>query len=423
MTIGNLTVYPNRPLRALELCVGAGGLALGTSLAGLTEVTVIDNDPHACETLRQNKKNNASHVRDWEIIEADISELDFSEYVKSDVLTGGPPCQPFSRGGKRDGRADEREMFPHFIRAARECSPLAIIIENVKGLRDPSFFDYFGYIILQLRFPHAQRKRSEKWKEHRRRLERLATSGKYAGVQYSVIWKVLNAADFGVAQRRERVFIVGVRADLGIEYSFPLPTHSRESLIIDQWVTGEYWRRHGISKRLRPKCPDALEEILPTLTEHKTAHAWRTVRDAISDLPNPGIGRTSHQVLNHFLNPGARSYEGHDGCSMDSVAKTIKAGHHGVPGGENIVRLDDGRVRYFSVRECARLQSFPDEWGFYGSWCGCMRQVGNAVPVTLAEIVAAPLVKALQCSPQLLDPSTVRQVVLPNSNYSVALRA
>jgi DNA (cytosine-5)-methyltransferase 1 len=412
-----------RKLRALELCVGAGGLALGTSLAGLTDVTVIDNDSLACETLRQNKKNQSPHVRDWRIVEADISELDFSEYAKPDVLTGGPPCQPFSRGGKRDGRTDEREMFPDFIRAVRECSPRAVVIENVKGLRDPSFIDYFSYIILQLRFPQFQRKKGEKWKEHRGRLERLATSGKYAGVQYNVIWQVLNAADFGVAQRRERVFIVGIRADLGIEYSFPLPTHTRESLIVDQWVTGEYWRRHGIPKRLRPKCSDALKKILPTLTEHKTAHAWRTVRDAISDLPNPGIGRTSHKVTNHFLNPGARLYEGHDGCSMDSVAKTVKAGHHGVPGGENILRLDDGRVRYFSVRECARLQSFPDEWGFYGSWCGCMRQVGNAVPVALAEVVAAPLVKALQCSPQLVQPSTVREVVLPNSQHRIPLHA
>jgi DNA (cytosine-5)-methyltransferase 1 len=397
VTATNRVAGKSTKLRAVELCVGAGGLALGIARAGSMKVTAIDNDVNACETLRQNKDKQTAHVRDWNIVEADISELDFSDYAETDILTGGPPCQPFSRGGKRDGRSDEREMFPHFIRAVRECVPKAIIIENVKGLRDPSFFNYFCYILLQLRFPHVQRKKGEKWKEHRGRLERLATSGKYAGVQYNVVWQVLNAADFGVAQRRERVFIVGLRADLEVEYSFPLPTHTRESLLVDQWVTGDYWKRHGIPKRMRPPRPESLKHILQTLSKGKsTAAAWRTVRDAIGDLPNVGIGRTSHMVLNHFLNPGARLYEGHAGSTMDCVAKTIKAGHHGVPGGENIIHLDDGRIRYFSVRECARLQSFPDDWAFYGAWCNCMRQVGNAVPVSLAEVVAVPLVKALQ---------------------------
>jgi DNA (cytosine-5)-methyltransferase 1 len=394
---GNKDAATPRSFRAVELCVGAGGLALGIAQARSMEVTAIDNDPDACESLRQNKAGGTAHIRNWEILEADIRVLDFSDYAEPDILAGGPPCQPFSRGGKRNGRSDQREMFPHFIRAVRECTPRAFVIENVKGLRDPSFFDYFSYLILQLRFPHVQRKKGEKWKEHRARLERLGTSGKYGGIRYNVVWQVLNAADFGVAQRRERVFIVAVRDDLGIEYSFPLPTHTRENLMLDQWVTGEYWDRHGIPKNRRPQCPEPIKRILPKLSNDETSAAWRTVRDAISDLPNVGIGQSSRKVLNHYLNPGARLYEGHGGSSMDSVAKTIKAGNHGVPGGENIIHLDDGRIRYFSVRECARLQSFPDEWAFYGSWCGCMRQVGNAVPVTLAEAVAAPLVKALQC--------------------------
>ena len=423
----DLTSTPNpaahRDLRTIELCVGAGGLALGISRAGVGQVTVIDNNREACETLRRNKERKTPHVRDWSIVEADICSLNFSDYAELDILTGGPPCQPFSRGGKRDGRSDDREMFPHFIRAVRESAPKTLIFENVKGLRDPSFFNYFSYIILQLRFPEAQRRKGEKWTEHRGRLERLATSGKYGGLQYNVIWQVLNAADYGVAQRRERVFIVGVRGDMGIAYSFPLATHTRESLLVDQWVTGEYWERHGISKRGRPKCPRSLKDVLPTLAEAKTSAAWRTVRDAISDLPNPGIGRVSHKVLNHFLNPGARSYQGHDGSNLDSVAKTIKAGHHGVPGGENILRLDDGRLRYFSVRECARLQAFPDEWAFYGSWCGCMRQIGNAVPVTLAEAVAMPLVSAVQSCSQPAQPSLITQRVFPNAQHRVALSA
>jgi DNA (cytosine-5)-methyltransferase 1 len=388
-----------RKLQALELCVGAGGLALGTARAGFDDVTVIDNHGQTCETLRRNKRSHVTHIRNWNVIEADIGELNFSEYSGIDLLSGGPPCQPFSQGGKRHGRSDDREMFPHFIRAVRECEPKTFIIENVKGLRDRSFFNYFNYIVLQLRFPHVQRRKGEKWKEHRARLERLATSGHNEGVGYNVVSQVLNAANYGVAQRRERVFIVGVRADLEIEYSFPLATHSRESLLFDQWVTGDYWKRHNVPKRRIPECPELMQRILPRLNKQEFPKAWHTVRDAISDLPNVGLGRTSHKVLNHFLNPGARTYKGHDGSGMDAPAKTIKAGYHGVPGGENMIRLDDGTVRYFSVRECARLQAFPDDWAFDGQWCACMRQVGNAVPVTLGEVVAAPLAKALLAKP------------------------
>ncbi len=395
-------VKGDRALRSLELCVGAGGLALGLARAGFAEATVIDLDAQACETLRRNKRSKAEHVRTWNIVEADINDLEFSKYNDIALLSGGPPCQPFSQAGKRDGRSDQREMFPHFIRAVRECAPKTFIIENVKGLRDPSFFDYFSYIVLQLRLPQVHRRRGEKWKEHRIRLERLATSGKHTGLGYSVIWQVLNAADYGVAQRRHRVFIVGVRADIAIGYRFPLPSHSREALLIDQWVTGEYWERHGFSKRRTPQCPELLRNTVAKLTAEKSVNAWRTVRDVIGDLPNVGLGRTSHKVLNHFLNPGARTYQGHDGSSMDAVAKTIKAGRHGVPGGENVIRLDDGTVRYFSVRECARLQAFPDDWAFDGSWCNCMRQIGNAVPVTLGEVVAAPLAIGLLAKASVL---------------------
>jgi DNA (cytosine-5)-methyltransferase 1 len=290
-------------------------------------------------------------------------------------------------------------MFPQFIRAIREARPKSFIIENVKGLRNGSFLAYFDYLVLHLHYPDVERRKGEKWKEHRARLEKLYTGGP-DGPSYKVISQVLNAANFGVGQRRERVFIVGVRADLGIEYSFPLATHTREALLNDQWVTRSYWDRHEIPASRIPDVPEQLKRTIQKLGERKAALAWRTVRDTISDLPRIALGQTSHQVLNHFLNPGARTYKGHDGSSLDAPSKTIKAGYNGVPGGENMVRLDDGSVRYFSVRECARLQAFPDEWAFDGSWCGCMKQIGNAVPVTLGEVVAAPLVKALQSLPE-----------------------
>ena len=136
---------------------------------------------------------------------------------------------------------------------------------------------------------------------------------------------------------------------------------------------------------------------------------WRTVRDAISGLPRIGLGQTSSKIPNHFLNPGARSYPGHDGSACDEPAKTLKAGDHGVPGGENMLRLEDGSVRYFSVRECARLQTFPDDWLFEGSWTEAMRQLGNAVPVDLSAGIAAELRRTLHLDGRKQPKATVEQ--------------
>lgn len=385
-------------LKALELCVGAGGLALAAAQAGFEDITAIELHGPACDTLRKNKAAGVEHVKNWTITEADIRDIDFTAHAGIDLLSGGPPCQPFSFGGKRQGRQDEREMFPEFVRAVREAKPKAFVIENVKGLLGRAMLPYFNYVIQQLQLPEHTREKNEKWKAHRARLERLYTGGKGGGTQYRVIYQVLNGADYGVPQRRERVFIVGVRADLGLEYNFPLATHTAESLSHAMWTSGEYWDRHGISRTDRPEMPATIVAQLSKSPAAPTTKPWRTVRDAIHGLPFVGMGRTSHAVPNHFFNPGARVYKGHDGSALDAPAKTIKAGRHGVPGGENMVRLDDGSVRYFTIRECARLQTFPDDWAFDGSWCAGMRQIGNAVPVTLGEVVTAPLAAALRQS-------------------------
>lgn len=396
---------PLAPLKALELCVGAGGLALAAAQAGFEQITTIDVHGPACETLRKNKAAGVKHVKDWTITEADIRDIEFKAHTGIDLLSGGPPCQPFSFGGKRHGRNDDREMFPEFVRAVRETKPKAFVIENVKGLLSRSTLPYFNYIIQQLQLPDHTREKGEKWKEHRARLERLYTAGKDEGTQYRVIYQVLNGANYGVPQRRERVFVVGVRADLGLEYNFPLATHTADSLWREMWTTGEYWERHRVSKAARPKVPAAVLARLAKSEASPTTKPWRTVRDVIHNLPFVGMGRTCHSVPNHFFNPGARAYKGHSGSSLDAPAKTIKAGRHGVPGGENMIQLDDGSVRYFTVRECARLQTFPDDWTFDGSWCACMRQIGNAVPVTLGEVVTTPLAVSLR---QLADRSGPR---------------
>jgi len=115
---------------------------------------------------------------------------------------------------------------------------------------------------------------------------------------------------------------------------------------------------------------------------------WRTIRDGLVGLPLPVARDQSPTVPNHVLVPGARVYPSHTGSPLDMPSKTLKAGAHGVPGGENILVAPDGAIRYFTIRECARLQTFPDDYAFLGTWKSLVRQVGNAVPVTLVEHVS-----------------------------------
>lgn len=377
-------------MRSIELFTGAGGLAIGTHLAGFHHALLAEWNKDACETLRHNSSRGALEgASDWRILQGDVRAIDYSEFGRIDVVAGGVPCQPFSIGGKHKGMDDSRDMFPEFVRAIRELQPRAFIAENVKGLLREAFSTYFGYVLLQLTFPTITRRNSEDWQDHLRRLERAKTAGSRVEPRYNVVFELLNAADFGVPQIRERVFLVGVRSDLELAWSFPKPTHSRDALLRDQYVSGDYWRRHGLRrpsgfKTRTASLPESVRE-----SELFPLKPWRTVREAIADLPDPDSSVEHEQVLNHRLNPGARQYPGHTGSPLDWPAKTLKAGVHGVPGGENMLVTPRGDVRYFTVREAARLQTFPDQWAFRGSWSEAMRQLGNAVPVELARVVAA----------------------------------
>ena len=384
-------------MRSVELFAGAGGLAIGMAKAGFRHAAVVEWDHYACETFRENQRHHTQAVEGWPLHEIDAREFDFRG-VGGDiwVVSGGPPCQPFSMGGKHQGQRDDRNMFPEAVRAVRELQPKAFIFENVKGLKRKSFDSYFSYILLQLQHPELERRKGEKWLQHRARLEQHHTANKSAST-YNVVFDVLNAADFGVPQKRERVFIVGFRSDLGTSWSFPQPTHSEDALMAAKWIDGSYWEEHAISRARRAEPIDRLNGRLKRLRSIERlipSKRWRTVRDAISDLPNPEASAQS-RIPNHVFTPGARSYVGHTGSVLDTPAKTLKAGYHGVPGGENMFVKDDGGVRYFTVRESARLQTFPDEYEFHGSWSQTMRQLGNAVPVKLAEIVARSVMKSL----------------------------
>lgn len=379
-------------MRSVELFGGAGGLALGVSQAGFCHDAFVESNKDACETIRQNNNLNVIH---WPLYEADVREFDYSAIRPGvDIVSGGPPCQPFSIGGKHQGHEDERNMFPEAVRAVRELEPRAFIFENVKGLLRESFAQYLEYIRLQLTYPTITRRQNEEWRDHLSRLERYHTQGRHDGLYYNVVIQPLNAANFGVPQKRERVFIVGFRSDINANWSFPEQTHSQESLLWDQWVAGDYWERHRVR---RPPIPDKHISKVNALRAKQIppfGEPWLTVRDAIDDLPAPTV-KENNAIPNHWYVPGARTYTGHTGSPQDEPAKTLKAGDHGVPGGENMLAYPNGEVRYFTVRESARLQTFPDNFIFHGCWTECMRQLGNAVPTKLGFTVADAVRRSL----------------------------
>jgi len=348
-------------MTSLELFAGAGGLALGAARAGFRTVAAVERDPACAETLRANS---------LPVVEADASAVDFSQWTGVYLVSGGPPCQPWSGAGRHGGQSDARDMFPTLVRAVREARPWLALVENVKGLLRPKFGEYLRYILTQLSRPSVAPLDGEPVASH---MSRLAESPP----EYHVVHGLLNAADFGVPQARERVFILASRD--GDTPRMPAPTHSLRALLRDQWGTdGPYWARHGLSPpggqpagmsgRIAAALAGGDDGLLP----------WRTVRDAISDIMSAAPPRP------------AKSYKGHTGSGLDMPSKTLKAGVHGVPGGENMVRAPDGD-RHYTATEAARIQGFPDDWRFPHAWTTCMRQIGNAVPPPLAEAVTRPL--------------------------------
>lgn len=381
-------------LESLELFAGAGGLAMGIAKAGFRNRAVLEWERGACGTIRANQARGVRLVADWQVHERDVREFEFGDFQdKIDLLAGGPPCQPFSMGGRHLGPLDPRDMFPAFFRAVREVRPKAFLVENVRGLTRKNFAAYLEYIYLHLSHPELTPEPSEGWLDHLKRLEQHHTSSPHGELAYNVIYRVLNAADYGVPQRRDRLFMVGFRTDLGIEWSFPEATHFEEELLRQQWLTGEYWDRHSVPKKNRPAPPARALRLRdqPAPALHAPGVLpWRTVRDAIGDLPDPRTSNASH-IPNHVYVAGARSYPGHTGSHPDLPAKTLKAGVHGVPGGENTLQTTEGHVRYFTVREAARIQTFPDDYTFPGAWTQAMRQLGNAVPTLLASTLATAI--------------------------------
>lgn len=377
----------NTSYRAIELFAGGGGLLLGTSLAGFSHERAVEWNHQACDTLRTNINLGNPLLCGTEVIEGDVRDVTWGpEFEGIDLLAGGPPCQPFSLGGLARAALDCRDMFPAFTNVLATLAPRAFICENVRGLTRASFSDYYSYILMRLQHPEVMAYGGETWREHYDRLCREHTDGIASDLRYEVIPTVVDAADYGVPQHRSRVIIVGFRSDVRANWAFPKPTHSKASLIASK-ETGSYWRRHGIEPSA-----DMLPAALPL--DNFGLQPWRTVRDAISDMPEPLVGGVEGW-LQHERRADARSYPGHTGSVLDEPSKALKAGVHGVPGGENMFVADDGSMRHYTTREAARIQGFPDLYSFEGSWTETMRQIGNAVPVELARKVAASVAQSL----------------------------
>ncbi|SDC49595.1 DNA cytosine methyltransferase [Paraburkholderia lycopersici] len=364
----NASALPERndqKLTCVELFAGCGGLAAGLQLAGFEHSCMVESNPVACETLRRNFRQSRSGSHPL-VLEQDVRTIQWGDSGEVALLAGGPPCQPFSFGGLAEGKRDSRDMWPEAVRAVRELRPRAFLFENVRGLLRPSFAEYLDGIVNRLAYAGGQR-------GHKAPL-------------YNVAVVLVDAADYGVSQRRHRVFIGGVRADCGTLRPFPAPTHSFRRLVWEKWVSGTYWHRHAISSP-ESHTPTRIEQsILRKLRDtglEPQEGAWGTCRDAFAGLGEPMHGSNP---LRHELRRGARQYPGHAGSPVDSPAKALKAGAHGVPGGENVLVDSDHSVRYFTVREAARLQGLPDSFIPSGSWSEAMRQLGNAVPVQLAEV-------------------------------------
>lgn len=391
---------------SVELFTGGGGLALGLHEAGFRHIAVNERDERSLDTLRANFASPTRDDRDrWPLLPGDARSQPWDDYAsEATLVAGGAPCQPFSIGGVHRGDEDERNLWPTFIDVVHRVKPLAALGENVRGLAREAFRPYLDYICDRLSAPGLTPEDDESWQEHDARLrDALFNEDVPPEERYLVDRRVIVAADYGVPQLRYRLFIVAFRADLEVSWDheapyeerwdWPTPTHSRDGLIA-ALEDGSYWSEHGLKRRPSPVSKSRRRAVDKAREDGATR--WRTLRDALSGnlgygdyspLPAPRAGREAKGFNFHVGIPGARLYKGHSGNSLDWPAKTIKAGVHGIPGGEHVALLDDGSHRYLTVRECARVQTFPDWWKFEGPRTEASRQIGNAVPVHLATIM------------------------------------
>lgn len=328
----------------IELFAGAGGLALGIEKAGFDTLGLIEFDQDACDTLRKNRPGWNVICEDIE----DISKLDLEEFFgikkgELDLLSGGAPCQSFSYAGKRLGLEDARgTLFYHYAKFLEKLYPKMFLFENVRGLLTHDGGKTYK-IILDI----------------------------FEKTGYEIQKQVLNAWDYGVAQKRERLITIGIRKDLKdkIQFHFPMP-HKYKPVLRDvlQNVPESVGIPYGENKR-------KIFELVPP------GGYWRDIDPEIAksymkSCWEMGGGRTG--ILRRL--------------SMDEPSLTVLTS----PSQKQTERCHPLEARPFTVRENARCQSFPDDWEFCGNAMSQYKQVGNAVPVNLAYEVAVQIKKALE---------------------------
>lgn len=383
-------------LQSLELFAGGGGMALGMSRAGFAHRALVEWWAPAARVLTHNAEIAPERWKPDQVIAEDVRDVlpRLSEFGNLDLIAGGPPCQPFSMAGAHAGDMDERNMFPAAIQAVRQTRPRVAIFENVPGLTRPTFAPYLDYVKAQLRHPEIEPlSADELWNDHYARIRATADEPAYAVYQ-----DIIDSADLGVPQSRRRVFLIAIRRDNEAADTWPeVPrTHSRDALLSEQYISGEYWDRHGLTRQM---VPDRLRQQVRRIDKvglDPKILPWRTLRDALADVPEPpAIDAPLEGWPDHYAIPGARTYAKHTGSPLDLPSKTIKAGVHGVAGGEGMLRELDGTVRYLSVREAALVQGFPLDYEFPGPRSRTMGVIGNAVAVDVAATIGSALIDHL----------------------------
>lgn len=328
----------------IELFAGAGGLALGLEAAGLKCVALNEVNHWAAETLRFNRPK-------WNVIERDIKEVSFESFAgRVDVVTGGFPCQAFSYAGKKLGFKDARgTLFYEFARVVKEVKPAICVGENVRGLLNHDkgrtlegmiqILDEIGYRVLEP--------------------------------------QVLKAIYFGVPQKRERLVLIGIRKDIEIDFRYPRPDLNRIYTLKDALKKGDLFDS-DVPISIGAKYPKAKKEILDLVPP---GGYWR-------DLP---LKLQKVYMQGSFYLGGGKTGIARR-ISWDEPSLTLTCS----PAQKQTERCHPDETRPFTVREYARIQTFPDEWQFMGSIGNQYKQIGNAVPCNLGKAIGRCIVEALK---------------------------
>jgi len=329
--------------KCIELFAGAGGLALGLEQAGFEEVALVEIDETACNTLKLNRPH-------WNVLNEDIIEVSKRDLKKEfklkegelDLLSGGYPCQSFSYAGKKMGFDDVRgTMFYYYSEFIKQLKPKMFFAENVKGLTTHDGGKTIKTMI-----------------------------NVYEELGYKVEWKVLNAWDYGVAEKRQRVVIIGVRNDLTdrVKFEYPKP-HEYKPVLRDVLK--------DVPNSVGAKYPEKKKKVFDLVPP---GGYWR-------DLPE--------DVAKEYMKSCYYMGGGRTGIarrlSWDEPSLTLTCS----PMMKQTDRCHPDESRPFTTREYARIQSFPDDWGFAGKMSDIYKQIGNAVPVNLAKCVGESIMKAL----------------------------